>query len=181
MRAHGFTLVELMITVAILAVIVGIGLPSFTGIVAQNRVTASINDFHAGLRLARSEAVKRNANVVFCASSNQTACTGGWGSGWLVYQDVDGDGTVDSGEIIRVGDAVQTGYTLTFTSATSAITFAARGMTSGQSGTFKLCDKDKKASYARGIILLVTGATRRSIDANKSGVHEDSGGNDFSC
>jgi len=181
MYTKGFTMIELMVTVALVAILAGIGIPSFNSFIAQNRVIASINEFHTGLRLARSEAVKRNANVVFCASSNQTTCTGSWGSGWLVYQDLDGDNTVDSNEIIRVGDAVQTGYALTFSSGSSAITFLPRGMTNNQSGTFKLCDRDKVASRARGIILLTTGATRRSLDTNISGIHEDNGGTDFSC
>lgn len=181
MRAQGFTLVELMVTVALVAILAGIGIPSFNNLVAQNRVVSAINEFHSGLRLARSEAVKRSANVVFCASSNQTSCTGSWGSGWLVYQDADGDGTVDSNEIIRVGDPISAGYALTFSSNTSSITFLSRGMTNNQSGTFKLCDKDKVASRARGIILLTTGATRRSLDTNNSGKHEDMAGSDFSC
>lgn len=181
MRAHGFTLVELMVTVALVAILAGIGIPSFNNLVAQNRVISSINEFHAGLRLARSEAVKRNANVVFCASSNQSTCTGTWGSGWLVYQDLDGDNTADNNEVIRVGDAVQTGFALTFSGGGTAITFLPRGMTDEQSGTFKLCDKDRVASRARGIVLLTTGSTRRSLDTNSSGIHEDNGGADFSC
>lgn len=181
MRAQGFTLVELMVTVALIAILAGLGIPSFNGMIAQNRVISSINEFHSALRLARAEAVKRNADVVFCASSNKTSCTGGWGSGWLVYQDADGDGAIDNNEVIRVGDAVQSGYALTFSSIVTTITFKPRGSITTPTGTFKLCDKDRNARRARGIILLKSGATRRSLDSNGSGVHEDNGGNEFSC
>jgi len=181
MRQQGFTIVELMITVALIAIIAGIGIPSFNDLMASNRVVSSINEFHAGLRLARGEAVKRNDTVIFCASDDQATCSGAWGDGWLVFHDADGDGNVDANELIRVGDGVHNGYSLTFSGGGASITFLARGLTSGQSGTFKLCDADGDAGLARGIILLSTGSTRRSIDTNDSGIHEDNGGADFSC
>jgi len=181
MRQQGFTIVELMITVALIAVIAGIGIPSFRQLIATNRVTATINEFHSGLRLARVEAVKRNANVVFCATSNQTSCGGSWNDGWLIYHDADGDGVVDPDEVIRVGGGVHDGYNLTFSGGATAITFIARGLTSGTSGTFKLCDAGNDAGLARGIILLTTGSTRRAVDMNSNGIKEDESGADFSC
>ena len=181
MRQQGFTIIELMITVALIAIIAAIGIPSFQDVVASNRVISSINELHAGLRLARLEAVKRNDSVVFCATSDSATCNGVWGDGWLVFHDADGDGAVDTDELIRVGDGVHSGYNLTFSGGGSSITFVARGMTSGESGTFKLCDSEADAGLARGIILLSTGATRRSLDTDGSGIHEDNGGTDFSC
>lgn len=181
MRQQGFTIIELMITVALIAIIAGLGIPSFQEVIAKNRVISSINEFHQGLRMARSEAVKRNDTVVFCASANQATCSGTWGNGWLIYHDADGDNTVDANEIIRVGDAVHNGYSLTFTDAATSISFLARGLTNNISGTFKLCDSEGEARRARGLVLLATGSTRRSVDTDDSGIHEDNGGNDFSC
>lgn len=181
MRQQGFTIIELMITVALIAIVAAIGIPSFQDIVASNRVVSSINELHAGLRLARIEAVKRNDDVVFCSTSDSASCGGTWGDGWLIYHDADGDGVVDANELIRVGEGVHSGYSLTFSGGTTSITFRARGITNGQSGTFKLCDAEGDAGLARGIILLTTGATRRSLDTDSSGIHEDNGGSDFSC
>ncbi|RLT88213.1 MULTISPECIES: GspH/FimT family pseudopilin [unclassified Ketobacter] len=180
MRQQGFTIIELMITVALIAIVAGIGIPSFRDLVASNRVVSSINEFHAGLRLARIEAVKRNDTVIFCASSDQASCNGNWGDGWIIYHDGNGDDVVNASELIRVGDPVNAGYSLTFSGAGNAISFAARGL-SNQSGTFKLCDSEGDAGLARGIILLSTGLTRRSLDTDGSGIHEDNGGTDFSC
>ena len=181
MRQQGFTIVELMITVALIAIIAAIGIPSYQDVVASNRVVTSINELHAGLRLARVEAVKRNADVVFCATSDSASCSGTWNDGWLIFHDADGDGVADADELIRVGEGVHNGYNLTFSGGGTSITFLARGMTNGQSGTFKLCDSEADAGLARGIILLTTGATRRSLDTDGSGIHEDNGGADFSC
>ncbi|MEE2731106.1 MAG: GspH/FimT family pseudopilin [Pseudomonadota bacterium] len=181
MRQQGFTIIELMITVALIAIIAAIGIPSFQDLMASNRVVASINELHAGLRLARIEAVKRNDTVVFCSTSDSASCSGTWGNGWLVFHDADGDGSVDADELIRVGEGVHNGYSLTFSGGGTSISFLARGMTNGQSGTFKLCDSEADAGLARGIILLSTGATRRSLDTDGSGIHEDNGGSDFSC
>ncbi|MAR89504.1 MAG: GspH/FimT family pseudopilin [Pseudomonadota bacterium] len=180
MRQQGFTIIELMITVAIVAIIAGLGIPSFNSLVASNRVVSSINELHQGIRLARAEAVKRNDSVIFCASNDQASCSGGWGDGWLIFHDADGDGGVDANEVIRVGDPVQAGYSLTFSGGGSSVTFGPRGISSA-TGTFQLCDAEGEEMRARGIILLTTGATRRSLDTDGSGIQEDNGGNDFSC
>lgn len=181
MRQQGFTIIELMITVALVAIIAAIGIPSFQDLVASNRVVSAINELHSGLRLARIEAVKRGDSVVFCSTSDQATCSGAWGDGWLIFHDADEDGAVDADELIRVGEGVHDGYSLTFSGGGASITFLARGMTNGQSGTFRLCDADGDAGLARGIVLLTTGATRRTIDTDGSGIHEDNGGVDFTC
>lgn len=77
-RAGGFTLIELMVTIAIVAVLLGIGVPSFQGFVAGQRVKTASYDISSALIYARSEALKRNADVVM------TPASGGWQNGWSV-------------------------------------------------------------------------------------------------
>ncbi len=76
MKAHssGFTLLEFMITIAILAVIVSIGVPNFRDFIRNSRISAASNDIVSDFNLARSEAVKRHVPVTLCKSSNGTAC-----------------------------------------------------------------------------------------------------------
>lgn len=85
-RQPGFTLVELMVTVAVLAILVGIATPSFTGVINSNRLTSQANSFMADLQLARSEAVRRNRTVRFCRSADGATCANGTGdwSSWIV-------------------------------------------------------------------------------------------------
>jgi prepilin-type N-terminal cleavage/methylation domain-containing protein len=105
--SSGFTLIELMVTVVILAVILGVGIPSFSNLIGSSNTDSVVRRLSSSLAYARSEAVTRAEEVVVCASSNGTACNAandtGWASGWLVYEDDDGDGVLDGTEtILRV-------------------------------------------------------------------------------
>lgn len=75
-RRSGFSLVELMITIVVLAVIIAISAPSFTGVFNGNRLTSRANELVASLQMARSEALRRNAAVVVCRSEDGNECAG---------------------------------------------------------------------------------------------------------
>lgn len=83
-KQRGFTLIELMVTIVVLAVLLGIAIPSFTESTLGSRLRSEANDLAAGALLARSEAIKRNETVTLCASSDGATCTGTWASGWIV-------------------------------------------------------------------------------------------------
>lgn len=88
----GFTLVELMVTIAVMAILLMIAVPSFIDLVLGSKLGAYANNFAASAYMARSEAIKRNAVVTLCVSSNGTSCAaGGWEQGWIVRAT---DGTV---------------------------------------------------------------------------------------
>jgi len=73
-RMSGFTLIELMVTIAVAAVLLGIAVPSFQDMLERNRVAAQTNEVLGGLQMARSEAIRKNATHRFCSS----------GAGWIV-------------------------------------------------------------------------------------------------
>lgn len=81
---RGFTLVELMIALAVFAALLTIVLPSYSDMTLGSKLRSQANDLVAGAVLARSEAIKRNQPVSLCASSNGTSCTGTWSQGWIV-------------------------------------------------------------------------------------------------
>jgi type IV fimbrial biogenesis protein FimT len=85
--ARGFTLLELMFTLTVAAVLLGIGVPSFVEIVRNNRATANINELSTAFSIARSEAIRRGANVTVCRSSDGAACGTDWADGWIVFVD----------------------------------------------------------------------------------------------
>ena len=89
--AKGFTLVELMVTISVLAVLMAVGIPSFQGVIASSRVTTATNDFMATLAQARSNAIWRGGRVTVCKSADGASCviTGGWEQGWIMFNDDD--------------------------------------------------------------------------------------------
>ncbi len=98
--ARGFTLVELMITVAVLAVLAAIAFPSFEGVMRSNRLATATNEAIASLTLARSEAIRSARPASVCGSTDGAACADDWSGGWLVWDDTNGDGTIDDGETL---------------------------------------------------------------------------------
>ncbi len=98
-RSKGFTLVELMITVAVVAILAAIAYPSFQTTLRSSRMATTSNELIASLALARSEAVKSTNGAGVCASSDGLTCNGtAWTDGWLVWSDVNGNGSFDKGD-----------------------------------------------------------------------------------
>ncbi|MEE9422277.1 MAG: GspH/FimT family pseudopilin [Gammaproteobacteria bacterium] len=105
MNIHrGFTLVELMITLALAAILLSIGIPSFQSYMEINRLAAQTNQMVQSLNLARSEAGKRGGNVVVAP-----LVAGNWAQGWQVWVDPNGNNSVDAGEEILLTVAALTG------------------------------------------------------------------------
>ena len=104
-QQQGFTLIELMMVVAIVAILMGIGVPAMRETVVSNRMTSQLNDLLMGINTARSEAVRNNANVLLCRSSAGTGCDNSatWADGWIVWFDENADTNVDATEIVYVG------------------------------------------------------------------------------
>lgn len=99
-QVSGFTLLELMVTVAIMAILLAIALPSFQSSLRSNRAATATNEMMASLSLARSEAIKNKGGGAVCPSSSGTACVGNWSDGWLVWADANGNSALDAGETV---------------------------------------------------------------------------------
>jgi len=106
-RSNGFTLVELMVTIAVLAILTAIAYPSFQSTIRSNRMATTANELMGALALARSEAIRGTHGGAVCASKDGTACDGAtWADGWMVWNDTNGDGTYDKDEpVLRYADA----------------------------------------------------------------------------
>ena len=105
----GFTLIEMIVTVAIAGILASIAIPSFTKMIERNRISTGTNEFLGALILARSEAVKRSQNVTVCVSNAaQTACETDntkkveFSNGWLIFVECPVLGVIDG--IVTAGN-----------------------------------------------------------------------------
>jgi type IV fimbrial biogenesis protein FimT len=170
--ASGFTLIELVVAMAILGILLALAAPSFRDAMMNVRLTGAANDLMTDLSIARSEAVKRDVQTAVCASNDQKTCTGNpWEKGWIVMVDSDGDGQPDAPGPLKVTAGITGDTTLKRTDAGGAtpstrVAFGAGGMAVGGQATgsmFELCDSRK---MGRNIWVTATG--RASVKVNNS-------------
>lgn len=178
-KSLGYTLIELMSMLAVVTILVSVGLPMLNVFFDSNRMVSNTNDLVAGLNIARSEAIKQQSRVTLCQSSDNASCTGSgqWEDGWIVFQDPNGNATVDGGErILRLNAAVDGQVTIRSNDVSnliaSSVSFSSRGLPKAlnggaQSGTFRICDKrglkvnaDGVSTVARGVVLSPSGKVR---------------------
>ncbi len=158
MKYHGFTLVELMVTLAIAAILLTSGVPSFANLIKDNRLSTKTNELVTSLSLARSEAIKQGRTVNIKRNAS-------WAQGWKIWVDTDGDNNLDPGEEIRVNDGFNnTGVTLT-SSGGSQLSYDPQGA-AGVTGTFDICD-NRTGETGRRLTIFATGQI--SLNRNYGG------------
>ena len=138
----GFSLIELMVTLAVMAVLIGIAMPSFANLVRETRLTAATNDLHAALFYTRSEAIKRGRRVTICTSADGETCSpgAGWHAGWIVFDDANGDGLRDADEaLLRVGPGTDAALVITGNAPVrNHVSYIAAGTTRAVSGALQM-------------------------------------------
>ncbi len=120
----GFTLIELMVTIAVVAILATIAFPSFQTTIRNNRVATSNNEIVAMVNLARSEAIRSGQGGVVCGSSTGASCDGSWAQGIAAVSDPDGDGDATDGTVLRFSDFKDS---MTVTGPAEVIAFDSRG------------------------------------------------------
>ena len=160
---RGFTLIESLTSLGIVAILTVVAIPSFSNIQNNARRRHSVDNFWHAIFLARNEAIKRNSVVVLCKSGGGTRCDnspGNWAAGWIVFDNLDHDepAQVDDGEpVLRIYNATEQ---IAVTS--NRQTFAFRPVAQGAvNGTIVFCDA-RGSSEARAIIISHTGRPRTS-------------------
>jgi len=172
-RQTGFTLTELMVVLAIVAILLTIGVPSYRYVTNSYRMSAEVNGLLGDLQYARSEAIKEGQTVTTCVSTNSTACTGGtaWATGWIVFSDPNGNGTVDAGEtVLRVQGAFRSQIPDTFSASgnVTAITYNREGFPRTAAGflTTTITLRDSTANGAWTRCLVIAAATPLSTQTH---------------
>lgn len=180
----GFTLLELMVTLFIAAILMAIAIPSFETLINNSRMNSAYSSLVTELNYARSEAVQRNTSVTICASSNQATCsnTNNWHLGRLVFVDVNGNGAVNAEDtLLKVFPRSEANISMisaVFTNA-SFIVYNSNG-TVNQAGTLFVCDP-RGETFALGVSVPLLGMPQRAHDSDSDGTINDISGTEVDC
>ncbi|MCK4864139.1 MAG: GspH/FimT family pseudopilin [Gammaproteobacteria bacterium] len=199
---QGFTLIELIVTMAVVSIVLLTGIPALNDMTNNNRLVAQINSIAGSVALARSEAIKTGTVVTVCASSDSNTCNvTTWKSGWIVFTDVDKDAVFDSGvdKKIQIQDALNGGTTLTLSGNDSSSGGIYQFLPDGSSrdrdisgstvGTFTLCPPagtltaTQQKVKAKAININFIGRASRAEDNDNNNIVENSANPpvDISC
>jgi type IV fimbrial biogenesis protein FimT len=162
---RGFTLINLMLSLAIATIAMTIGVPAFKSLGARGQLTAEINSLVRHLHLTRSYAIKTGINHVLCPSADGVACLGSsqWDQGYILFQDGNRDGVRDPGEELMQTYRSTSGIAIGMQSTRGRIqvTYRQDGFSVGSNLTLTFCDPEKGIP-PKAVILSNTGRTRVS-------------------
>lgn len=161
----GFTLVELIAVIAIVAILLTIGVPSYRDIQNSYRISSEVNGLVGDLQFARAQAIKEGQAVTACVSTDGTTCASnpsGWQQGWIVFNDVNNNQTVDTSagdNILRVQQPFAGTDTFKSDSGATAVTFNREGFALKPSGgtTLVLHDATDNPVWTQCLNLSVIG------------------------
>lgn len=162
--SKGFTLLELMVAIAILGITMMFAAPSFISLISNNRISGAANDYLGALQLAKAESAARVNPVTICKKNTDSdACVGGgdWQQGWIVFSDLNGNAAVDGVDdtIILIHEALDSRITFNGNAGVADfIVYRPSGFTN-ITGAWVLimCDDRGFDESAKGILITITG------------------------
>lgn len=178
-QQKGVTLVELMITVSIVAIILTFVGPSIQSILIKNRIVAEINEISSLIQYARHQAIDEQAQVVVCPSTDYSVCSEDWNDPKIVFIDDDDNEIRGAGEELLVTVGATSAASL-MTNTTDIIKFSETGEANA-ANEILLCHKDGEAKYARSLSITLQGRVKMSTDSDKNGINENAAGVELSC
>lgn len=162
-KGQGFSLIETLIVIALLAIFAVFAIPMFGDLTQNNRMRAQVSNLVGQFAQARTEAMRRGFRVTMCPGT-ETGCSGNqWENGLIAFVDIDADGVRDSGEeIILVGAALTGNNTMRSDQFSTFISFRYDGAStavdgSANPGSFVVCDSRGFGDHARALNILATG------------------------
>ena len=148
---RGFTLIELVVAVAVLSILTTIAIPGFSRLIESTRLTSATNSLSAALQVARSEAVNRNAGVQVCPGNDPTDCSQSWALGWQVT-------LASDNSVLREWEAPPNDLTLAQTGGSAAVQYRGNGQATS-TAEIKLRSTSCTGTDARSVSISSVGRT----------------------
>lgn len=165
-KIRGFSIIELMATLAVTAIVLSVGVPSFRAVIMDNRMATQANQFVTSVNLARSAAVRFQRSATICASTDHDAavpsCAAStdWATGWIVWVDKDRDGATDANEVLAVNGPLSPSSTFV-SPGSNSFTYNSRGFSLVAGDELTLCD-NRAGETGRSIRVNAVGRTNVS-------------------
>lgn len=176
LKSQGFTLIELMVVIAIVAVLTTLAAPSFKQMIQSNTISAAVNGLLSDMRFARSEGIRRGGGVVICHSAapqaNSPTCNTGadWKTGWIIFHDLNNDGIKDNTDPVLKAQGPLTAIDTVaeLNTSTGKFIFAATGRTTGLSAAtgIKFGGSNFVTDRQRVLCVGISGRSQLGVDAN---------------
>ena len=178
------TLLELLVTLGILSILLGISMPDFKNFVHSTSADATIKKLATAIQLSKSAAITNRTTVTLCRSVNGLVCGGSWQNGVIAFTDTNRDRVINEDDMLI--------RHITFPEGKGHIRFRAfqnkqylqltsLGVTHSQNGNFTSCPYSGDSKFARQLIVNRTARLRFAQDNDGDGVKEDSRGRPLSC
>ncbi len=155
----GVTLLELMVTIAVVAILTALAFPSFQTTMRSNRVSTAANELLTSMSLARSEAIRNTRGAGVCATADGASCGADWAQGWMVWGDTNANGAYDAGETVVKYSQARDG--LSFNGTANAIGYDNRGRAAAGAQSVTM-HPDGYATPVRCLLVNATGQARIS-------------------
>jgi len=182
-KNKAFTLIELLITISIAWILLGIALPSFGDMLDRKKVSANVQRLVKTLQLARSTAINDNVKVTVCPINHSLNCTRNWSTGYMSFVDTNGDRQYNQDDrVLYQYSSEDENATLSLRAFghRNSLQWLETGITNHQNGSFELC-YSSEADKSRALFLTKAGRIRFSKDTDGDNIHENSTGGRISC
>jgi type IV fimbrial biogenesis protein FimT len=183
-RQPGFTLIETLVTLAVLSILLGSMFPSLSGMVARSRATASINWIVTAVNFTRHAAVVHRVTMTLCAPKSETKCGGAWHDGLIVFSDRNKNARIDGRDkvIAHIPSQVKQG-TIKWRAFGNRqyLQMTQMGYTNFQNGNFVYCPGNLDLKFARQLVINVQGRARVVHTKNEAGYPVDRKGKVLRC